>query len=148
MKKNVFYAVMMMMVVMMTACSSHDDDIETVRPIPKKGGSRMVAQGKTVLVYMAGRNNLANVVDEDLSEMKQGSKLLSSNDKVHRTLLGGITNLLLSNPYISDVNFVHFAGKKLVIDYTLKEIVLHVFTPNGEHYFVDSEGIVVPFTSK
>ena len=82
MKKNVFYAVMMMMVVMMTACSSHDDDIETVRPIPKKGGSRMVAQGKTVLVYMAGRNNLANVVDEDLSEMKQGSKLLSSNDNL------------------------------------------------------------------
>lgn len=82
MKKNVFYAVMIMMVVMMTACSSHDDDIETVRPIPKKGGSRMVAQGKTVLVYMAGRNNLANVVDEDLSEMKQGSKLLSSNDNL------------------------------------------------------------------
>lgn len=62
--------------------------------------------------------------------------------------LGEITSLLKANPYIETVNFVHFAGKKLVIDYTLREIVLHVFTPNGGHYLVDNNGIVVPFTSK
>lgn len=62
--------------------------------------------------------------------------------------LGEITTLLKANPYIETVNFIHFAGKKLVIDYTLRDIILHVFTPNGDHYFVDSEGYVVPFTSK
>ena len=62
--------------------------------------------------------------------------------------LGEITALLKSNPYIANVNFVHFAGKKLVIDYDLRNIMLHVFTPNGGHYLVDNEGIVVPFTAK
>jgi hypothetical protein len=82
MKKNVFYAAVMMVVVMMTACSSNDDDIETVQPAPKKGESRMAAQAKTVLVYMAGRNSLAEDVNKDLEEMKQGSKRLGSNDNL------------------------------------------------------------------
>ena len=81
MKKNVFYAVMMTMVVMMTACSN-DDDFEPVQPAPKKGESRTVAQAKTVLVYMAGRNNLSGIVNKDLNEMKLGSKYLGSNDNL------------------------------------------------------------------
>ena len=82
MKKNVFYAVMMMMVVMMTACSSDDDAFEPVQPASKKDVSRTVDQAKTVLVYMAGRNNLASIVNVDLNEMKQGSKRLGSNDNL------------------------------------------------------------------
>ena len=62
--------------------------------------------------------------------------------------LGEVVTLLKNNPFIETVNFVHFAGKKLVIDYTLREIVLHVFTPSGDHYFVDNKGEVVPFTMK
>ena len=82
MKKNVFYAVMMMAVMMMTACSSNDDAFEPVQPAPKKGESRTVAQPKTVLVYMAGRNNLSGIVNKDLNEMKLGSKRLDSNDNL------------------------------------------------------------------
>ena len=82
MKKNVFYAVMMMMVVLMTACSSDDDAFEPVQPAPKNSGSRTVAQSRTVLVYMAGRNSLSGVVNKDLNEMKQGSKYLGSNDNL------------------------------------------------------------------
>ena len=82
MKKNVFYTVMMMMAVLMTACSSNDDDLEPVQPALKKGESRTVAQAKTVLVYMAGRNSLAGMVNKDLNEMKLGSKRLDSNDNL------------------------------------------------------------------
>ena len=71
----------MTMVVMMTACSN-DDDFEPVQPAPKKGESRTVAQAKTVLVYMAGRNNLSGIVNKDLNEMKLGSKYLGSNDNL------------------------------------------------------------------
>ena len=82
MKKNVFYAVMMMMVVLMTACSSSDDDFEAVQPTPKKSESRTMVQAKTVLVYMAGRNDLAAVVNDDLNEMKQGSMSLGNDDNL------------------------------------------------------------------
>ena len=82
MKKNVFYAAVMMVVVMMTACSSNDDAFEPVQPSPKDHESRTVAQAKTVLVYMAGRNDLAGIVNVDLNEMKQGSKRLGNNDNL------------------------------------------------------------------
>lgn len=72
----------MMVVVMMTACSSNDDAFEPVQPSPKDHESRTVAQAKTVLVYMAGRNDLAGIVNVDLNEMKQGSKRLGNNDNL------------------------------------------------------------------
>ena len=72
----------MMVVVMMTACSSNDDAFEPVQPAPKKEESRTVDQAKTVLVYMAGRNNLSGMVNKDLNEMKLGSKYLGSNDNL------------------------------------------------------------------
>lgn len=72
----------MMVVVMMTACSSNDDAFEPVQPSPTDHESRTVAQAKTVLVYMAGRNSLAGMVNKDLNEMKLGSKRLDSNDNL------------------------------------------------------------------
>ena len=39
-------------------------------------------QSKTVLVYMAGRNDLASYVNADLNEMKEGSKRLGNNDNL------------------------------------------------------------------
>ena len=55
---------------------------------------------------------------------------------------GQIAELLKANPYIENVNFVHFAGRKLVIDYTLREIVLHVFTPKMQDYLMIVNGNV------
>jgi len=62
--------------------------------------------------------------------------------------LSAITALLKANPYVKDLNFVHFAGSRLVIDYNLRTILLHVFSADGDHYFVDDEGNLVPYTSK
>ena len=93
-------------------------------------------------------NESVTLSQQDVENMLAAAKIDVIGKAVKEVDLGDITALLKANPYIGTVNFVHFAGKKLVIDYTLKEIVLHVFTPNGEHYFVDKEGTVVPFTSK
>ena len=71
----------MMMAALMTACSN-DDALETVQPTPNKGESRTAAHAKTVLVYMAGRNDLKDFIDSDLYEMKEGSKRLSNDDNL------------------------------------------------------------------
>lgn len=81
MKKNVLYAVMMTMVVLMTACSK-DELPEASQSTPENGESRSVAQASTVLVYMAGRNDLKDAVAGDLREMKIGSKQLGSDDNL------------------------------------------------------------------
>ena len=94
------------------------------------------------------QNESVTLKQSDVESMLSSAGIEVVGKAVKEIDLGEITTLLKSNPYIQTVNFIHFAGKKLVIDYTLREIVLHVFTPNGEHYFVDSEGYVVPFTSK
>lgn len=94
------------------------------------------------------QNESVTLSQKDVESLLSQAKIEVLGKAVKEVDLGEIITLLKANPYISNVNFVHFAGKKLVIDYTLKQIVLHVFTPNGEHYFVDNEGTVVPFTSK
>ncbi len=93
-------------------------------------------------------NESVTLSQKDVESMLAAAKIEVVGKAVKEVELGDITALLKSNPYVADVNFVHFAGKKLVIDYTLKEIVLHAFTPNGEHYFVDKGGTVVPYTPK
>ena len=84
----------------------------------------------------------------DIDSLLSDAKIEIIGKAIKEIDLGDVDSLLKNNPFIETVNFLHFAGKKLVIDYTLREIVLHVFTPSGEHYFVDSKGIVVPFTMK
>ena len=107
--------------------------------MPKQRCERISA-----VVHTQNESVVVSPADVDSLISKSNIKVVGKAEK--EIDLSEITKLLKTNPYIANVNFIHFAGKKLVIDYTLKEIVLHVFTPNGEHYFVDSEGNAVPYT--
>ena len=62
--------------------------------------------------------------------------------------VAAITRLLSSNPYVEKVNFIHFSGRRLVVDYTLRNIILHVYSQDGDQYFVDDHGCLLPYTSK
>ena len=139
MKKNVFYAVVMMMAVLMTACSSNDDDFEPVQPVLKKGESRMVAQAKTVLVYMAGRNSLSketDFVEMDLNEMKEGSKRLSDTDNLivfvrrykdaEQPWLARIKNGEVTDSVsLADMGIASSDGQNRASDPVLMESVMH-----------------------
>ena len=78
MKRKIFYAVMMVMAVMMTACSS-DDDFESD---PTRGQTNDQKGEKTVLIYMAGRNNLQSVLNVDFNEIKAGSRKISERNNL------------------------------------------------------------------
>ena len=98
---------------------------------------------------VAHTQNESTVLSQaDIETLLSDAKIEIIGKAMKEIDLGQVATLLNNNPFIETVNFVHFAGKKLVIDYTLKEIVLHVFTSGGDHYFVDSKGSVVPFTLK
>ena len=81
MKKNIIFAVMMAMVVLMSACSN-DERPGSMGNMDGRGQSRIAGEAKTVLVYMAGRNDLYNALEGDLREIKEGSKLLSENENI------------------------------------------------------------------
>ncbi len=67
--------------------------------------------------------------------------------KRHKDIdIGFISEELRKNPFVEKVNFIHFAGGRLVIDYTLRDVVLNVFTSGGGNYLVDAGGVVLPPT--
>lgn len=53
---------------------------------------------------------------------------------------------LKQNPYIKTVNEVRFSSTKLRIVVTLKNIILHVFTQDGHQFYVDEDGMMLPFS--
>ena len=71
MKTNFFSAAVLVMTLLTTACSNDDNEAS------RRSASESSA--KTVLVYMAGRNDLSRAVEPDLSEIKEGSKRLGDN---------------------------------------------------------------------
>lgn len=109
--------------------------------MPKQRCERISAVAHT-------QNESVVLTQADIEQLLKAAKMDVVGKEVKEIDLGDINNLLNANPFIETVNFVHFAGRKLVIDYTLRNIVMHVFTPDGNHYLVDDKGVVVPFTSK
>ena len=71
---------MTIMMVLMTACSSEDDALTT--GMNKSVSANANTGAKTVLIYMAGRNNLSNALMDDLREVKAGSRNLRDNENL------------------------------------------------------------------
>ena len=74
MKQYFISAIMFGLMVLMTACSNDD--------VPATRGGDSVDNTKTVLIYMAGRNNLEGALNADLKEIKQGSRQIGENDNL------------------------------------------------------------------
>ena len=57
----------------LTSCSKDDD---------ATGGAAVSPARRTVIVYMAGENNLSGYIDGDISEMMAGRKLVGTNEQL------------------------------------------------------------------
>ena len=64
-----------------TACSNDDDVLQNPEAAPQNAQS-LTKGSKTVLIYMAGKNNLSSDLNDDLHEIQEGSKRLSNNDNL------------------------------------------------------------------
>lgn len=73
MKQIFISAILFGMMVLMTACSN--DDAPATR-------SDDAANAKTVLVYMAGKNDLSGALERNLKQIKEGSKHIGKNDNL------------------------------------------------------------------
>lgn len=73
MKQYFISAIMFGLMVLMTACSN--DDAPATR-------GEDTANAKTVLVYMAGKNDLTGALDRNLKQIKEGSRKIGKNDNL------------------------------------------------------------------
>ena len=62
-----------------TACSSDDEVLNEVNDNLQLNESRYAAAERTVLVYLAGKNNLSKSLQTNLEQMKTGSKYIGNN---------------------------------------------------------------------
>ena len=62
-----------------TACSSDDEVLSEVNDNLQLNASRYAAAERTVLVYLAGKNNLFQSLQTNLEQMKAGSSLIGNN---------------------------------------------------------------------
>ena len=62
-----------------TACSSDNEVLSEVNDNLQLNASRYAAAERTVLVYLAGKNNLSQSLQTNLEQMKAGSRLIGNN---------------------------------------------------------------------
>ena len=62
-----------------TACSSDDEVLNEVNENLQMNKSRHVVSERTVLVYLAGKNNLSKLLQTNMEQMKAGSKHIGNN---------------------------------------------------------------------
>ena len=62
-----------------TACSSDDEVLDEVNNSMQSKTSRNATAERTVLVYLAGKNNLSESLQTNLEQMKAGSKRIGNN---------------------------------------------------------------------
>ena len=62
-----------------TACSSDDEVLNEVNNNVMKNTKQYTAGERTVLVYLAGKNNLSDLLQMNLEQMKTGSKSIGNN---------------------------------------------------------------------
>jgi len=109
--------------------------------IPKRQCSKVEVVAHT-------QNESVILQQADVEKILAKAGIETVGTRIKEVDLSAITALLKANPYVKDLNFVHFAGSRLVIDFNLRTILLHVFSADGDQYFVDDEGNLVPYTSK
>ena len=62
-----------------TACSSDDDILLEVKKNGTLNINQYAASERTVLVYLAGKNNLSKLIQKNLEQMKEGSRRIGNN---------------------------------------------------------------------
>ena len=103
---------------------------------------------ETIQVMPHTANQSVLLSQADVEQLLADKEIEIIGKKIKDVDLTKVSELLEKSPYIRKINFIHFAGKRLLIDYDLRDIVMHVFDKEGGQYFVDDEGALVPYTSK
>jgi hypothetical protein len=102
--------------------------------------------GVQVVIDYKGENEI--LTEADFIQLLIQNQIKTNGEKLKEIKLESIKKVLSNEIYVQKINKIYFSGTKLVLDLTLREILLHVFPSNGNPYFIDDEGYMIPFSSK
>lgn len=101
-----------------------------------------------IKVTVHTQNESVLLTQEDIEKALDTAHIAVKGIRMKEINVNAISQLISQNPYVEKINFVHGTNKSLVIDYTMRHIVLHVFNENGDQYFVDANQNLLPYTTK
>lgn len=102
--------------------------------------------GVVVSIDYKGENNILS--ENDIIQLIASANIKTSHEKLKTIQLEQIKKALNKEIYIKKINKIYFSGTKLMIDVSLREMLLHVFPINQSPFFVDMDGIMIPNSAK
>lgn len=62
--------------------------------------------------------------------------------------LKAVHNAIANNVLIRSIDHIGFRGSNLVVKITLEEMLMQIFCNDGQHYFITTNGKVLPYTER
>lgn len=102
--------------------------------------------GVQVIIEYKGENKI--LTEQDVIQLITAAHIQTTSEKLKTIDLEQIKQVLSKEIHINKINKIYFSGTKLMIDISLREILLHVFPENDNPFFVDQNGIMIPYSPK
>lgn len=102
--------------------------------------------GIKVNIAYSGEN--AAVSEKEVIGMIEANQIATIGVPQKEINTDSIRVVLEKHDYIKCVDKIRFNRRVLTIDITLKDFLLHVFSTNGEQYFIDKEGEMLHFSQQ
>lgn len=84
------------------------------------------------------------ITENDIYGILRSHKIYAEGKPLSETNLAKIETLMLASPYIDKVHCYYTGTGRLCIQVTPQHPILHVMAQNGEDYYLDSKGVVMP----
>ena len=84
------------------------------------------------------------ITENDIYGILRKHKIYAEGKPLSEINLLEIDSFLLESPYIDKVHSYYTGGGRLCIQVTPQHPILHVISQNGEDYYLDSKGVIMP----
>lgn len=99
----------------------------------------------SVDIQYAGENK--PIAAEEIVELIKTRDLVLGK-KIGEIDLKAVNQAIQEENLIRSIDHIAFRGERLNITLTLEQMLLHVFSPDGGHYFITTEGKILPYTTR
>lgn len=86
--------------------------------------------------------------EEDITELLDHAGISILGEKLKDIAEEEIGSIIKTNPHIKEIESISYAGTNMIIKLRLHRLLLHIYPNSGEQYFMDDEGVLVPYHPK
>lgn len=88
------------------------------------------------------------VSSEDVIALLEEENIPILGEELKEIDAATISKVIEKNPFVRKTNKVLTAGTTLIIDISLRNLLVHIYPEKGEQFFIDEEGFLLPYSSK